>query len=73
MTESEKKRLEELLCDDNELEVSKNVYTCTFLHKSSMCCTVQDPYSGPKVVGAIEGEGFSYSKEDLDKMSHIDR
>lgn len=23
MTESEKKRLEELLCDDNELEVSK--------------------------------------------------
>ena len=29
MTESEKKRLEELLCEDNELDVSeRNVVTC---------------------------------------------
>ena len=33
----------------------------------------QDPYSGPEVVGAIDGGGFTYSKEDLDKMRSIDR
>ena len=37
------------------------------------CIIMQDPYSGPTVAGAIEGDGFSYSKEDMDKMSDIDR
>ena len=69
MTESEKKRLEPLLCDSTELEV----HCCWLLCAVNKLALPQDPYSGPEVVGAIEGGGFSYSKEDLDKMRSIDR